>query len=83
MEKQALKVVTKVINNWDPMHLNGAPTDEYEYEISLICKAVLNSRDELDIAEAIKDTIDYCFRCDIGFERCLVIAKRIWLDLYE
>lgn len=83
MEEQALKVVTNVINDWDPMDLNGAPGDEYEYEISLITKVVFDSRDELDIAEGIKDTMDYCFQCDIDFERCLVAAKKIWLDLYE
>lgn len=53
------------------MRLNGAPTDEYEYEISLITKAVLNSRDEIDIAEAIKDTMDYFFHCDIDLRPLL------------
>lgn len=83
MEKQVLRVVTNVINDWDPMHLNGAPTDEYEHEISLIAKKVLNSRDEIDIAEGIKDTIDYSFQCDMDFERCLVVSKRIWKELFE
>lgn len=36
----------------------GAPDNEYESEIEELTKAVLNSNDELEIAETIKDTFE-------------------------
>lgn len=61
----------------------GAPDDEYEDEIEQILKAVLKSKDEIELAEEIKDIFDYAFRRDFRFDNCLIVAKNIWKELYE
>lgn len=81
----ANQVVTKHINGWDPIQLLylGAPGDEYETEIEQIVDAVLDSKDEIEIAEAIKDIFDRMFDIDIPFDACYPVAKRIWKELFE
>ncbi|WP_062354256.1 DUF1871 family protein [Bacillus kwashiorkori] len=85
MKLIASKVIQKHINSWDPEYLlaGGAPEDEYEREIEEIVDAVLDSRDEIEIAEAIKNIFDYSFGRDFHFDECLSVAKKIWNELYE
>jgi len=80
----AVRIVTKHINNWDPEYLfaDGAPDDEYESEIAKIVEAVLKSKDEIEVAEAIQDTFGYFFGRDYDFEDCYSIAKNVWKELY-
>jgi len=81
----ALPIVTKHINQWDPEYLLelGAPDDEYEYEIKQIVKAVLESKDEIEVAEAIQDTFRRAFDREYDYEECHTIAAKIWKELYE
>lgn len=79
------KVVSKHINRWDPEHLLelGAPDDEYENEIERIVDLVLESRDEIEIAESIQDTFKATFGEVYDFDKVVVIAKKIWKEVYE
>ncbi|GFZ75898.1 hypothetical protein GCM10010978_16860 [Compostibacillus humi] len=85
MKRLALPIVTKHINQWDPEYLLelGAPDDEYEYEIKQIVKAVLESKDEIEVAEAIQDTFRRAFDREYDYEECHTIAAKIWKELYE
>ncbi|MBP3041371.1 DUF1871 family protein [Bacillaceae bacterium Marseille-Q3522] len=78
-------IVTRYINRWDPMQLlaGGAPDDEYDTEVEQIVEAVLESKDEIEIAEAIQDTFKFTFQRDFSFVECLSIARFIWKNLYE
>lgn len=85
MLQLALKIVTEHINEWDPERLleGGAPDDEYEVEIEEIAEAVVDSRDEIEIAEAIEDTFVHYFGREYSFDDCYEVANKIWRDLYE
>jgi len=85
LKRLALPIVTKHINQWDPEYLLelGAPDDEYEYEIKQIVKAVLESKDEIEVAEAIQDTFRRAFDREYDYEECHTIAAKIWKELYE
>jgi hypothetical protein len=76
--------VTKHINNWDSIYLLavGAPDDEYEYEIEQIVEAVLESKEEIEIAEAIQSIFEFSFTRGFDFDKCYTIAKSIWEELY-
>ncbi|KIO63392.1 hypothetical protein B4064_3222 [Caldibacillus thermoamylovorans] len=84
MRNKATDIVTKHINNWDPIYLlaGGAPDDEYEDEIEQIVEAVLKSKDEIEIAEAIRSIFEFSFTMDFDFDKCYIIAKSIWEELY-
>lgn len=81
----AFQVVTKHINAWDPEHLLdlGAPDDEYEYEIDKVVELVLDSKDEIEIAESIQDTFNASFGEVYDFDRVIEVAKKIWKEPYE
>lgn len=80
----ANKVVKKHINRWDPISLlaGGAPSDEYDSEIKHVVDAVLNSNDQIAVAEAIKNIFDRMFDTNLQFDDCLHVAKNIWEELY-
>ena len=50
-----VKVLTKVINNWDPIALleGGAPVDEYSIEIREIAEQCSLCKSETDLAKLI------------------------------
>ncbi len=73
-------IVTKVINEWDPMDLlaMGAGEDRYQIEIDKIVDALdqINSVDEL--AVCIKQYMDASFSTDLPSITCLQVAVLIW-----
>lgn len=87
MKRLAEKVITKHINRWDPERLidMGAPDDEYESQIEEVVDAILDCRDEIELADVIKDVFDryFGYRRKLDFDDCLRVAKAIWVELFE
>lgn len=78
-------IVTKIINEWDPMDLlaMGAGEDRYRLEIDKIVDALdqVNSVDEL--AGYIKQYMDASFSTDLPSITCLQVAVLIWEEIHE
>lgn len=76
----AVEVVQKIINEWDPLNLIAldCPDDEYESEIQLIVSATLNNDNADKVAEKIKEILYKAFEDDFKKSNdCLKIAERI------
>lgn len=78
-------IVTKIINEWDPMDLlaMGAGEDRYQLEIDKIVDALdqVDSVDEL--AGYIKQYMDASFSTDFPSITCLQVAVLIWEEIQE
>jgi len=78
-------VVTKIINEWDPMDLLalGAGEDRYRLEIDKIVDA-LDQVDSVDVlAGFIKQYMDASFSTDFPSITCLQVAVLIWEEIKE
>jgi hypothetical protein len=76
------QVVKRIINEWDPYDLIscGAPDDEYENEIKVICFKIEGKNSIKDVAHVIFDVFTKAFGDDItcfSIENCMDIAKKI------
>lgn len=78
-------IVTKIINEWDPMDLlaMGAGENRYRLEIDKIVDALdqVDSVDEL--AGYIKHYMDASFSTDLPSITCLQVAVLIWEGIHE
>ncbi|UAL49383.1 DUF1871 family protein [Sutcliffiella horikoshii] len=78
-------VVTKIINEWDPMDLlaMGAGEDRYRLKIDKIVDA-LDQVDSVDVlAGFIKQYMDASFSTDFPSITCLQVAVLIWEEIQE
>ncbi|WP_226681489.1 DUF1871 family protein [Sutcliffiella horikoshii] len=78
-------IVTKIINEWDPMDLlaMGAGEDRYRLEIDKIVDA-LDQVDSVDkLARSIKQYMDASFSTDLPSITCLQVAVLIWEEIQE
>jgi hypothetical protein len=83
--KKKHAIVTKVLNEWDPMDLlaMGAPKEEYGIEANRIVAALntLNTVDEL--GSKIKEVFDHYYSTDLDLITCIQVASLIWDELYR
>lgn len=79
------EIVTKIVNDWDPMDLlaMGAGEDRYQNEIDQIVNSLnqVNTVDEF--AEQIKQYMDQSFSTDFSSITCLQVAVLIWEEVNE
>jgi len=85
MKLRAIPIVTKHINQWDPLGLLaiGAPDDEYKPEIEEIAIFFVDNQDLVTIAEDIQKTFDDITPQRLSFEACLSVTEKVWAELYE
>ncbi|MGD6871353.1 DUF1871 family protein [Sutcliffiella horikoshii] len=83
--KKKQEIVTKNINEWDPMDLlaMGAGEDRYRLEIDKIVDALdeIDSVDKLGVY--IKQTMDASFSTDLPSITCVQVAVLIWEEIQE
>jgi hypothetical protein len=79
---EKVRIVTEVINKWDPANLfPDAPDDEYESEISKIVSYLKEANSETMLAEGIKTIFNNSFDWKLTNEKCLPTAKEIQNEL--
>ena len=78
--KEILKIVKKVVNEWDPVDLLAfdCPEDEYAIEIQRITTATLRANTVEDLAREIDDILNEFFDGDYKKSKdCFMIADKI------
>ncbi|MCG1020898.1 DUF1871 family protein [Sutcliffiella horikoshii] len=84
VSKQRKKeIVTKIVNEWDPMDLlaMGAGEDRYQQEIEKMVDALQQVNTVDEFAEQIKQYMDYSFSTDFSSITCLQVAVLIWEEV--
>ncbi|MDO7786534.1 DUF1871 family protein [Desulforamulus aquiferis] len=77
--ESTFKIVTKLINGWDPANLfPSAPHDEYELEVSRIIASLRRVNNYLDLAKEIQVVFNKAFDWELTIDNCTSIAKEIW-----
>ncbi len=82
--KKALKTVKKVIDQWDPYRLisGGAPSDEFDPEISAIVSQIPNIKSEQDSTEIISHVFSSQFeKQEFTLDQCSEIGKLLYDEL--
>jgi hypothetical protein len=77
------EVVTKIVNEWDPLDLlaMGAGEDRYQHEIEKIVGALQKVNTVDEFAERIKQYMDHSFSTDLSSITCLQVAVLIWEEV--
>lgn len=83
---ETLKVVEKIVNEWDPVNLLAidCPDDEYEFEIQQITSATIRANTAEELAGRINDILYKAFEEDFKKSNdCLMIADKILKKLFD
>jgi hypothetical protein len=80
---QALTICRNAVAQWDPFSLlaAGAPTDEYDLEISSLVPKLRNARTPSDIAIAIAEVFGSTFGAAVVPDECAIVAAEIYARL--
>ncbi|MDP9701558.1 hypothetical protein [Paenibacillus sp. FSL R7-0272] len=73
------EILTRIINAWDPLALlaGGAPSNEYDIEIKVICKQVNAATNETQIAQIIYTTFREKTGIELNLLSCLKCAFKV------
>ncbi|OME74115.1 hypothetical protein BK120_32085 [Paenibacillus sp. FSL A5-0031] len=77
--KISTKLLTKVINNWDPIGLlaGGAPQNEYDIEINQIAQKSITCTNEIELAKLIYRVFNDMMGVKLDHLSCLNQAFKI------
>lgn len=83
--KRAFNIVRKHINNWDTLGLlaGGAPLDEYDIETTSVVNALPKVKNQIDLANIIKNAFDKAFDVEHRVEDCMRVSEVIWEELMK
>lgn len=82
----AYQIVNTVISEWDPYGLlvNGAPEDEFEWEVSLLVAQISNIHTEKDAIKAISKIFTQAFEPGLFNEAsCAEVGSLLFKRLVE
>lgn len=83
---ETLKVVEKIVIEWDPVDLLAidCPDDEYAFEIQRITSAALGANTAEQLAGKINVILYKAFEEDFKKSKdCLMIAEKIFKKLFD
>nr|WP_106779137.1 DUF1871 family protein [Lysinibacillus timonensis] len=83
---ETLKVVEKIVNEWDPVNLLAidCPDDEYEFEIQQITSATIGANTAKELAGKINVILYKAFEEDFKKSNdCLMIADKIFYKHFD
>ncbi|OBZ11523.1 hypothetical protein [Bacillus sp. FJAT-26390] len=77
--KISIKLLTEVINNWDPIGLlaGGAPQNEYDIEINQIAQKSITCTNEIELAKLIYRVFNDMMGVKLDHLSCLKQAFKI------
>jgi len=82
--QETIKVVTEVINDWDPYDLikSGAPDNEFSPEVGRIAAKAHGVKTSMELAKIISGVFTDQFGPEyFSVEACVQVASRLFTDL--